>query len=71
MPKNRPTQETPRLRGFALLTPAQRQKMASAGGTAAHKQGRGHQWSGDEARQAAKRSAAVRTEKALKAIGAK
>jgi general stress protein YciG len=43
-----------RLRGFAAMTPEQRQKIASMGGVAAHQSGRAHEFTSDEARAAGK-----------------
>ena len=36
--------------GFHKLTPEQRKKVASMGGKAAHKQGKAHKWSSEEAK---------------------
>jgi hypothetical protein len=44
------------LRGFACMTLERRQQIASMGGKAAHQQGTAHQWTSEEAREAAKKS---------------
>jgi general stress protein YciG len=44
-----------RLRGFAAMTPDKRREIASMGGTTAHKLGRAHQFSTEEARAAGKK----------------
>ena len=40
--------------GFASLTPEQRKEIARKGGIAAHKKGKGHQWTKEEAAAAGK-----------------
>lgn len=42
----------PARRGFALLTPQQRHDVAVKGAKAAHRSGRAHQWTREEARLA-------------------
>lgn len=45
----------PRARGFALLSPKRMREIASEGGKAAHRQGRAHRWTSEEARAAGKK----------------
>ncbi len=40
--------------GFASMTPEQRKRIASLGGTAAHAQGTAHRWTREEAQRAGK-----------------
>lgn len=47
-------------RGFASMSKEQRRKIASMGGTAAHRAGRAHQFTSEEARLAAVKSIAAR-----------
>lgn len=42
-------------RGFALLDPVRRTRMAAAGGKAAHAKGTAHHWTSETASQAAKK----------------
>ena len=42
-------------RGFAALSPERRREIASMGGRAAHEQGRGHEFTSDEAREAGRK----------------
>jgi uncharacterized protein len=46
---------TPRLRGFAAMSPEKKKEIASMGGRAAHACGRAHQFSSEEARAAGKK----------------
>ncbi len=50
----------PGRRGFAALSPEQRQRMSSRGGKAAHAQGRAHTFTAEEARAARARSSGGR-----------
>ncbi len=43
------------LRGFALLDPARRQKIASKGGRMAHAKGVAHEWSSEQAQLAGRK----------------
>jgi general stress protein YciG len=47
------------LRGFARLSPEERRKVSSIGGRAAHQQGRAHQFTPEEAREAGKKGGLV------------
>lgn len=47
-------------RGFALLSASKRAEIASKGGTTAHRKGRAHRFTQDEAKAAAAKSVAVR-----------
>ena len=49
------TTSTPRLRGFAAMSPEKKKEIASMGGRAAHACGRAHQFSSEEARAAGKK----------------
>jgi hypothetical protein len=42
-------------RGFSAMSPEQHRKIASAGGKAAHDQGKAHEFTGDEARSAGRK----------------
>jgi general stress protein YciG len=42
-------------RGFASMDPARQREIASKGGRAAHEQGRAHQWTPEEAREAGRK----------------
>jgi uncharacterized protein len=42
-------------RGTASMTPEQRKKVASAGGKAAHRVGRAHEWTREEAIEAGRK----------------
>jgi general stress protein YciG len=42
-------------RGFAAMDPALQREIASSGGKAAHRSGRAHQWTQDEARAAGRK----------------
>jgi len=46
------TEKEPSRRGLAGMDPDRRQQIARAGGRAVHEQGRGHQWTEAEGRQA-------------------
>jgi len=45
-------------RGFASMSPEKRRRLASLGGTAAHKLGRAHEWTTEEARTAGRKGGA-------------
>lgn len=47
-------------RGFAAMSPEKQRAIASRGGKAAHRSGKGHQWTSEEATEAARRAVAVR-----------
>jgi|ERR1044071_4485744 general stress protein YciG len=51
------TQETepPKRRGFASMSSEERRRIASLGGKAAHAQGKGHQFTPEEAREAGRK----------------
>jgi|GEM_PF-6305316 len=51
---------TPAKRGFAAMSPETRQRIASAGGKAAHESGRGHQWTSESARAAGRKGGLAR-----------
>jgi general stress protein YciG len=51
---------TPAKRGFAAMSPETRQRIASAGGKAAHESGRGHQWTSETARAAGRKGGLAR-----------
>lgn len=51
------TPKKPGRRGFASMDPARVREIASMGGTTAHRQGKAHQFTSEEARQAGKRRA--------------
>ena len=53
-------------KGFAVMGTEQRKEIASAGGRAAHEQGRAHQFTAEEARAAGKKGAAARAENRAK-----
>lgn len=56
-------------RGFANLSPEQRARIASQGGIAAHKSGKAHQFTSEEAREAGKKGGnASRTRKRTRMI---
>ncbi|HEU5257243.1 MAG TPA: KGG domain-containing protein [Vicinamibacterales bacterium] len=42
-------------RGFASMDPAKQHEIASKGGKAAHQQGRAHEWTSEEAREAGRK----------------
>ena len=46
-------------RGFAGMPPEKRRRLASMGGTAAHKKGRAHEWTTEEARMAGRKGGAA------------
>lgn len=53
-------QERPKSRrGFASMTPEQRQRIASLGGRAAHAKGTAHQWTSETARRAGRKGGQV------------
>lgn len=54
---------TPPTKGFAIMTPEQRRMIASLGGKAAQREGRAHKFTSEEAREAGRKSAAVRAAK--------
>jgi hypothetical protein len=58
--------DTPKKRGFASLSPAQRAEVAGIGGRTAHQMGRAHRFSPAEAKAAGAKGAAARK---LKKIG--
>jgi uncharacterized protein len=47
------------LRGFALLSPEKRQEISSRGGKRAHKLGRAHRFTKEEASRAGKKARAL------------
>lgn len=53
----------PRPRGFQTLSAQRRIEIASQGGKAAHREGRAHQFTSEEARAAALKSVAARAAK--------
>ena len=59
-----PTDIPVRKRGFALLDPEKMRQVAALGGRTAHAAGRAHQFSREEAREAARRSVEVRNRRA-------
>ena len=48
-----------RPRGLASVSPERRKEIASMGGKASHKSGKGHQWSPKEAREAGRKGGKV------------
>lgn len=69
----RRTADTPQLkprrpRGFAAMDPAHQRAIAGMGGRAAHKSGRAHQWSSEEARAAGRKSG-CRDKERMRALG--
>lgn len=48
-------------RGFASMNPQRQREIASKGGKAAHKAGRAHEWSSDEAREAGQKGGRARS----------
>lgn len=46
-------------RGFASLSPARQREIASLGGIEAHKKGRAHEWSSEEARLAGQKGGRI------------
>ncbi len=46
------TARTKSRRGFASMDPQRQREIASQGGQSAHRQGRAHKWSSEEAREA-------------------
>lgn len=53
------TDEIKKKRGFAAMSPEKQRELASRGGKAAHRLGKGHKWTKDEAREAGKRGGAA------------
>ncbi len=51
---------TEKPRGFAALSKDERWEMSHKGGRTAHRLGRAHQWTPEQAREAAKKGAAAR-----------
>ena len=49
-------------RGFALLSPEERKRIASMGGKISHKLGRGHEWTSKEAKMYSRLAIKVRLE---------
>jgi hypothetical protein len=62
--------KTRRPRGFAAMDPDKQKALASAGGRAAHRHGRAHQFTEDEARQAGAKGRAARQAKRIAAMDA-
>ncbi|NYE23701.1 KGG domain-containing protein [Pigmentiphaga litoralis] len=62
--------KTRRPRGFAAMDPDKQKALASAGGRAAHRHGRAHQFTEDEARQAGAKGRAARQAKRIAALNA-
>lgn len=62
--KTKPASPAPRKRGFQLLSPERMAEIASIGGKTAHKEGRAHQFTSEEAREAGRRSWAMRQQRA-------
>lgn len=54
----------PAKRGFALLTPEERQAMASQGGRAAHAAGTAHEYTTAEAKEAGRKAGVARRARA-------
>jgi hypothetical protein len=54
-------------RGFQTLPPERMAEIASLGGRTAHRKGAAHQWTSEEAREAARKSVEVRQAKIEKA----
>lgn len=46
------TTSTKKRRGFAVMDPARQREIASEGGRSAHRQGRAHKWTSEEASEA-------------------
>ena len=49
--------------GFAAMDPDKQKAIASQGGKSAHKRGKAHKWTSEEARAAGKKGSAVRVER--------
>jgi hypothetical protein len=60
--------KTRRPRGFAAMDPDKQKALASAGGRAAHRHGRAHQFTEDEARLAGAKGRAARQAKRIAAM---
>jgi general stress protein YciG len=56
-------------RGFGALDPAVRRAIASKGGRAAHAQGRAHEFTSDEAREAGRKGGRAHSREHLAEIG--
>ena len=59
MPSTSTTEQKPKHRGFASMDPEKQREIASKGGKAAHAQGRAHEFSSDEARNAGRKGGEV------------
>jgi general stress protein YciG len=57
---NQPKESRRHLRGFAVMDPARQREIAQLGGLAAHREGRAHQWTSEEAREAGRKGAAAK-----------
>jgi general stress protein YciG len=62
---NNEVQQKPSKRGFAAMTLEQQRLIASKGGKAAHQKGTAHEWTPEEARQAARKSALAARHKSI------
>ena len=62
--------KTRRPRGFAAMDPDKQKALASAGGRAAHRHGRAHQFTENEARLAGAKGRAARQAKRIAAMNA-
>lgn len=50
-------------RGFGSMDPDRQKEIASLGGKAAHQQGRAHEWTSEEAREAGRKGGLARRRK--------
>jgi hypothetical protein len=57
------SEQAKQVRGFAALSQEERGRIAAMGGRAAHKQGRAHEWTAEEARQAGRKGGNATREK--------
>lgn len=55
-------------RGFAAMTPADKARISSLGGKAAHVKGTAHQWTSEEAREAGRKGGKASAAKHLEKL---